>query len=93
MIEFTCYEEMADNVLYEIREAAFAKFDLACMHIYHSLGQVKAGDICFFVFVSSRHRADCDNAVMEIVEAVKEKVPIFGKELLDSKEAVWKENR
>jgi len=28
----------------------FAKFNLTCMHIYHSLGAVNTGEICLFVF-------------------------------------------
>ena len=38
-IEFTAQEEMANAVCHEIREETFAKFDLSCMHIYHSLGE------------------------------------------------------
>lgn len=52
-IEYTCYEELANTKLHEIREAAFEKFDLICMHIYHSLGTIKTGEICFFVFCFS----------------------------------------
>ena len=37
---------MAEEKFHEIREEAFAKFDLTCMHIYHSMGKVKAGEIC-----------------------------------------------
>src|ERR1039457_7015744 len=40
-IDYSAYEEMAEDKFHEIRENAFAKFDLACMHIYHSLGKVK----------------------------------------------------
>ena len=55
-IEYSAYEEMAEKSFYEIREAAFAKYDLSCLHIYHSLGIVKAGEICLFVFVSAPRR-------------------------------------
>ena len=51
-IDYTTYQEMAEDVLHEIREVTFAKFDLTCMHIYHSTGRVKAGEVCLFVFVS-----------------------------------------
>lgn len=91
-IEYTAYEEMANNVFHEIREAAFSKFELVCMHIYHSLGVVKAGEICLFVFVSSKHRKMAQKAVEFIVEEIKEKVPVFGKELLENDSHVWKVN-
>ena len=50
-IDYSAYEEMAEQSLYEIRESAFAQFELSCLHIYHSLGEVKVGEICLFVFV------------------------------------------
>ena len=92
-IEYSAYEEMAEQAFYEIREATFAKFDLICMHIYHSLGIVPTGEISLFVFVSSAHRRAAFEASEYIVEEIKTKVPIFGKELLGEKsEYVWKEN-
>ena len=42
-IDYTAYEDMANKAMHDIREEAFARFDLTCMHIYHSLGEVKAG--------------------------------------------------
>lgn len=91
-IEYSAYKEMAEDALLNIREEAFAKYDIVCMHIYHSLGLVKAGEICLFVFVSSKHRKDAFAACQHIVEKIKADVPIWGKELLENDTAVWKEN-
>ena len=91
-IEYTAYEEMAEEKFHEIREAAFAKFELTCMHIYHSLGKINAGEICLFVFVSSKHRADAFDACRYIVEEIKANVPIWGKEIFEDETFVWKEN-
>lgn len=92
-IEYSAYEEMANKEIHNIREAAFEKFELTCMHIYHSLGIVKAGEISLFVFVSSAHRDACYQASRYIVEEIKAKVPIFGKELMEGGDYEWKENR
>ena len=92
VIEYTAYEEMAEQSLYEIRESAFAKFDLTCLHIYHSLGLVKTGEICLFVFVSAPRRKVVYEALEFLVEAVKEKAPIFGKEILEDESYTWKQN-
>ena len=91
-IEYTAYEEMAEQSFYEIREAAFAKYDLTCMHIYHSLGLVKAGEICLFVFVSAPRRKVVYEALEFLVEAIKEKAPVFGKEIFEDESYTWKEN-
>ena len=91
-IEYSAYEEMAEQSFYEIREAAFAKYDLTCMHIYHSLGLVKSGEICLFVFVSAPRRKVVFEAIEFLVEAIKEKVPVFGKEIFEDESYTWKKN-
>lgn len=92
-INYEAYQEMADELFYEIREAAFVKYNLVCMHIYHSLGVVKAGEICLFVFVSSKHRKEAFEACQDIVEQIKAMTPIWGKELFEDDSFVWKENQ
>jgi len=92
-IEYSAYEEMAEDAFHTIREAAFEKFDLVCMHIYHSLGIVPTGEISLFVFVSSPHRRAAFEASEYIVEEIKANVPIFGKELIGAEGFVWKENK
>ncbi len=91
-IDYSCYEEMANQTFHEIREAAFEKYNLTCMHIYHSKGVVKTGEICLFVFTSSVHRKDAMDACRYLVEEIKTKVPVFGKELFSDNTHVWKEN-
>lgn len=91
-IEYTAYDEMALKVFHEIREAAFKKFDLTCMHIYHSRGIVSAGEICLFVFTSSAHRKDAMDACRWLVEEIKEKAPVFGKEMFEDDSFQWKKN-
>ncbi len=92
-IEYTSHEDMANKVFEEIREEAYSKFDLTCMHIYHSLGEVKIGEICLFVFVSSSHRKAAQKAIEFVVEEIKLKSPIFGKEILEDESHVWKVNQ
>lgn len=91
-IEYSAYEEMANLKFHEIREKALEKFELSCMHIYHSSGIVKKGEICLFVFVSSPHRKVVFEALHEVVEEIKVQVPIFGKELFGDDSYQWKVN-
>lgn len=91
-IEYTAHEEMANKKFYEIREAAFEKYELTCMHIYHSLGIIHAGEICLFVFVSSPRRKVVFKALEFIVEEIKAKVPVFGKEIFEDGSHQWKVN-
>lgn len=92
-IEFTANEELTEQVMFEVREQAFSQFNLTCMHIYHSLGRVETGQICLFVFASSEHRNDCRNATEFIVEELKSRAPIFGKEIFEDGSHQWKSNQ
>ena len=92
-IEYTAYEEMANQQFHDIRESAFQKYNLTCMHIYHSLGVVGAGEICLYVFTSSKHRKDATEACSYIVERIKKEVSVWGKELFEDDTYVWKQNK
>ncbi len=91
-IDYTAYEEMALEKCHEIREGIFAKYPLSCMHIYHSLGKIGVGEICLFVFTSSKHRRAAIDACNELVERIKSELPIWGKEILNTDEIHWKQN-
>lgn len=93
LIEYTTYEELALEKMHGIREEIFAKYDLTCMHVYHSLGKVAAGEISLFVFTSSEHRKAAIAACNETVEKIKSELPVWGKEIFDDETYHWKENR
>ena len=92
-IEYTSYEEMALEQMQVIREAIFAKYELTCMHVYHSLGIVAAGEISLFVFTSSAHRKAAIDACEETVERIKAELPVWGKELFEDAGYHWKVNK
>lgn len=92
-IEYTSHIEMALEKMHVIRETIFAKYPLTCMHIYHSVGIVKKGEICLFVFTSSAHRKPAIDACTECVERIKAELPIWGKELFEGEGYQWKENK
>ena len=92
-IEYTTYETMALDKMHVIREDIFAKYPLVCMHVYHSLGVVGAGEICLFVFTSSAHRKAAIDACEETVERLKAELPVWGKEIFEDDTYQWKVNK
>ncbi len=92
-INYTAYELMALEKMALIRESLFSKYNLTCMHVHHSLGNVAVGEICLFVFVSSIHRKAAIEACEELVESIKNELPIWGKEIYHNQTTVWKENK
>ena len=91
-IDYTAYRDMANEQMIAIREEAFARWPITCMHVHHSQGVIKAGELCFFVFASSAHRRTAREAVAFVTDEVKKRLPIFGKEILEDGEHVWKKN-
>ena len=92
-IEYTTYEEMALDKMHVIREDIFSKYELTCMHVYHSLGKVAAGEVSLFVFTSSPHRKAAIDACAETVERLKAELPVWGKELFEDETHQWKVNK
>ena len=92
-IEYTAYRDMANEQMIAIREEAFARWPITCLHVHHSQGIIQAGELCFFVFASSAHRQVAREAVAYVTDEVKKRLPIFGKEILEDGEHVWKKNK
>ena len=91
-IDYTIYQDLALEKMHEIREDIFKKYPLSCMHVHHSIGLIKSGEICLFVFTSSKHRKSAIEACNELVERIKAELPIWGKEIFEDKTHQWKEN-
>ena len=92
-IEYTAYREMALERMTAIREEAFAKWpSITCLHVHHSLGVIRAGELCFMVFASAPHRQPAREAVAYVTDEVKKRLPIFGKEILGDGDHHWKAN-
>ncbi|WP_294274417.1 molybdenum cofactor biosynthesis protein MoaE, partial [uncultured Chryseobacterium sp.] len=78
--------------MHDIREDIFSRYELTCMHVYHSLGTVNAGEICLFVFTSSKHRKMAMDACDELVERIKSELQVWGKEIFNDETHQWKVN-
>lgn len=92
-INYSSYEAMALQEYHEMRESIFAEYDLTCLHVYQSIGKVAAGEICLFVFASSKHRKTAFDACEAMVEKIKAALPVWGQELFEDDSSQWKTNK
>lgn len=92
-IEFTAQESIAESTFVEIIEESKKRFGILDAEIFHSLGTVRTGEACFLVKVTGRHRKESFAAMPYIVDEVKNRCPIFGKEILTGGVHTWKENK
>lgn len=91
-IEYSAYEEMVIMEANKINKTVLSEFgDVKIFEIIHSRGLVKAGEISLFVMVSAGHRQQALNAVGKAVELIKEKLPVWKKELYDDDSGQWKQ--
>ena len=91
-IQFSAYKEMAIREIDNIRERILQDYPVKCMHIYHSIGEVKVGSICFFILIAAPHRKQIYTALDETVELFKANVPIWKELILEDGTNVWKED-
>jgi molybdopterin synthase catalytic subunit len=91
-IEYTAYKEMALERMTAIREEAFARWPITCLHVHHGMGPIPAGQLCFFVFASAAHRQPAREAVAWVTDEVEKRLPIFGKEIFREGGHMWKSN-
>ncbi len=91
-IEYSAYPEMAIKLFNEIGEEGIKQFNLGSLIVCHSLGVVKTGEICLLVIASAKHRKSVFEGLRYVVEEIKKKVPVFGKEIFEDNNYKWKVN-
>ena len=91
-IEYSAQREMSIKIFEQIENHTRTKFNLSSIQIFHSLGIVRIGEICLFASVSSKRRKNVQLAIKFLVEEIKAKTPIFGKEIFSDDSHQWKTN-
>ena len=85
-LEYEAYEEMAEAVMAEIAAEAKSRHDLCRISITHRTGRVVVGETSVAIAVSAPHRSAALSACAEIIDALKERVPLWKKELYEGGE-------
>jgi molybdopterin synthase catalytic subunit len=81
-LEYSAYSEMAEKEAGEIVKMVKSAFsDVRTVIIVHSTGIVRAGETSLFIMVTSGHRDHATRACRHTLEMVKEKLPVWKKEL------------
>ncbi|TAL63177.1 MAG: molybdenum cofactor biosynthesis protein MoaE, partial [Bacteroidetes bacterium] len=64
--------------------------DVKSIDIKHSTGIVKVGEISLIIMVSAGHRHHAMEACSKTVELIKEKFPVWKKEIFEDNSHKWK---
>ena len=85
-LDYEAYEGMAEALMGEIAAELSARYELCAVAIHHRIGRVGIGDTSVVIAVSAPHRGDALAACNDAIDALKERVPLWKKEVYDGGE-------
>jgi MoaE-MoaD fusion protein len=85
-LDYEAYEEMAEQVMAEIAGELKERYDLCEIAIHHRTGRVEIGEASVVIAVSAPHRQDALAACKDAIDTLKERVPLWKKEVYEGGE-------
>lgn len=80
-LEYEAYEGMAEQEMERLAAALCARYELLGVAIHHRVGAVGIGEPSVVIAVSAPHRADALAACADAIDALKQSVPLWKKEI------------
>ena len=80
-LDYEAYEGMAERVMAEIAAGLQARYELSAVAIHHRVGRVGIGETSVVIAVSAPHRQDALAACKDAIDELKERVPLWKKEV------------
>ena len=80
-LHYEAYEQMANRVLAELCTAIEAEVAGARLAVEHRVGDLVTGDVAVVIAAAAPHRAEAFTACRELIERLKQDVPIWKKEI------------
>ncbi len=85
-LDYDAYEEMAQDVMTEIADELKRRYDVCEIAIHHRTGRVEIGEASVVIAVSAPHRQDALAACKDAIDTLKERVPLWKKEVYEGGE-------
>ena len=79
-LEYEAYPEMADSVLAEIVAEVERRWDGVAVAVVHRVGVVPIGEAAVAIVTAAPHRGVAYEANRYVIEAIKERLPIWKRE-------------
>jgi molybdopterin synthase catalytic subunit/molybdopterin converting factor small subunit len=83
---YEAYEGMAEAMMAELADELGRRYDLHGVAIHHRVGRVELGEPSVVIAVSASHRADALAACKDAIDILKERVPLWKKEVYEGGE-------
>lgn len=88
-LEYEAYPQMAVQGMQQLDHEARERWGLVNVSIVHRTGHLELGEIAVAVAVSSAHRAAAFEAGQWLLDTLKQRVPIWKKELYSNGQTEW----
>jgi len=81
-LDYEAYDSMAVAQMRKLAEETAAQWPVTGIAIHHRKGVLQIGDIAVVIAVSTPHRQEAFEACKYTIDTLKERVPIWKKEIL-----------
>jgi molybdopterin synthase catalytic subunit len=88
-MEYEAYAPMAESELRAIAEETCGRFAGLRLVVEHRVGTLEIGEASVAIVASHAHRAQAMDAAREVIESLKQRVPIWKREHYLSGERDW----
>ncbi len=85
-LEYEAYAGMAEQVMVEIADELRGRYGVCEIAIHHRTGRVEIGEASVVIAVSAPHRQDALAACKDAIDTLKERVPLWKKEIYEGGE-------
>jgi len=88
-LKYECYETLAEKEIGRIAEEIRGKYQCRHVQVLHRIGMIEIGEAAVAICVSSAHRDAAFRACREVIERIKQTVPIWKQEFYDDGTSEW----
>ncbi len=88
-LNYECYEALADKELGRIAREVQEKYQCSSVQVLHRVGMIKVGEVAVAIHVSSAHRDEAFMACREVIERIKQTVPLWKQEFYQDGTSEW----
>jgi molybdopterin synthase catalytic subunit/molybdopterin converting factor small subunit len=85
-LDYEAYEGMAEQVMAEIADELKRRYAVLEIAIHHRTGRVEIGEASVVIAVSAAHRQDALAACRDAIDTLKQRVPLWKKEVYEGGE-------
>jgi MoaE-MoaD fusion protein len=85
-LEYEAYSGMAEKAMAEIADSVKERYDLCNVAVAHRVGRCEVGEVSVAIAVSAPHRQDALSACRDVIDELKQRVPLWKKELYEGGE-------